>query len=247
MPKGFSLDFGLRFRTELHNYEYVFRIIANDTVCFDLVSNYSDGRKSLSFIEGNRIFAPFSSQTLNRYKKNSWTKVHFKVDPQAKEMTIAFDNETIKIPYHYKKLSRYRFQFGYCSHPDFISYDVPPIAIKNIRIENSEGEVEAYWPLREHQVAEVYDSTSYKPALVYNPIWEIDKHTQWKKEKSFSSGHYTQIAFNEKDNLLYFADQKQVLIYHLSDNSIDTISIQSGNPYYVSSNQLIYYPSTNEL
>lgn len=247
LPEGFSLDFGLRFRTELHNYGYIFRIIANDTVCFDLVSNYSDGRKSLSFIEGNRIFTPFSRQILEQYEKNSWVTVHFGINPKTKEITISFNGEEIKIPYHYKKLSRYRFQFGYCSHPDFLSYDVPPMAIKNIRIEDQEGKIEAYWPLREHQIAEVYDSVSCRSAIVHNPIWEIDKHTQWEKERSFVSGHYTQIAFNEKDNILYFADQKQILVYHLTDNRIDTILVQSGNPYYVSSNQLIYQPSTNEL
>lgn len=247
LPNGFSLDFGLRFRTELHNYGYIFRIIANDTVCFDLVSNYSDGRKSLSFIEGNRIFAPFTNQVLEQYKKNSWAKIHFSINPKAGEIIIAFNDEKIKIPCHYKKLSRYRFQFGYCSHPNFISYDVPPMAIRDIRIKNPEDETSAYWPLREHQIAEVYDSVSYRPAEVHNPIWEIDKHTQWKKERSFISGHYTQIAFNEKDNLLYFADQKHVFVYHLENNHIDTLTSQSGNPYYVSSNQLIYHPSTNEL
>lgn len=247
LSNGFSLDFGLRFRSELHNYGYIFRIIANDTICFDLVSNYSDGRKSLSFIEGNRIFAPFSNQTLEQYEKNNWTEVHFSIDQKAGEITIAFNNEKIKIPCHYKKLSRYRFQFGYCSHPNFISYDVPPMAIRDIRIKNYENETVAYWPLREHQIAEVYDSVSYRPAEVHNPIWEIDKHTQWKKERSFISGHYTQVAFNKKDNLLYFADQKRVLIYHLTNNVIDTINVRSGNPYYVSSNQLIYYPSTGEL
>lgn len=102
LPEGFSLDFGLRFRTELHNYGYIFRIIANDTVCFDLVSNYSDGRKSLSFIEGNRIFAPFSNQILEQYEKNSWVTVHFGIDPKTKEITISFNGEEIKIPYHYK-------------------------------------------------------------------------------------------------------------------------------------------------
>ena len=141
LPEGFSLDFGLRFRTELHNYGYIFRIIANDTVCFDLVSNYSDGRKSLSFIEGNRIFAPFSSQILEQYEKNSWVTVHFGINPKTKEITISFNGKEIKIPYHYKKLSRYRFQFGYCSHPDFLSYDVPPMAIRNIRIEDQEGKI----------------------------------------------------------------------------------------------------------
>lgn len=247
LPNGFSLNFDLQFRTELHNYGYIFRIIANDTVCFDLVSNYTDGRKSLSFIEGNHLFVPFSTKVLEAYDKNEWAHIFFSLDQKKNEIVIAFNDESIQLPCPYKDLSKYRFQFGYCNHPKFGAYDVPPMSIKNIRIDNSSGTPVAYWALREHQKAEVYDSISSRPALVFNPIWEIEKHTKWMKRKSLICGHYTQTAYNEKENLIYFADQNHVYVYSPADDRTDTITPLGGNPFYVSSNQLIYYPPTGEL
>lgn len=246
-PKGFTLDFELRFRTELHNYGYVFRIIANDTVSFDLVSNYTDGRKSLNFIEGNRAFAPFSSKALEEYPKGSWAKVRLKVAPEDRAITIAFNGETLTMPYPYEGLSRYGFWFGYCDHPDFTSYDVPPMAVRNVRLTDENGKTQAYWPLREHALTEAYDSVARCPAKACNPVWEIDKHARWEKRAGFTAGHYAQAAFNEQDGTLYFADQRQVLALRPGCSRLDTLSATGGNPYYSSSNQMIYYPPSGEL
>ena len=246
-PEGFTLDFELRFRTELHNYGYIFRIIANDTVSFDLVSNYTDGRKSLNFIEGNRTFAPFSNEVLEGYPKHSWAKVRLKIHPETQEITVSFNDETLKLPYPYKKLLHYSFWFGYCDHPDFTSYDVPPIAIRNIRLTDGDNKLQAYWPLKEHAMTDVYDSVARCPAKACNPVWEIDKHARWEKEMSFTAGHYVQAAFNEQDGTLYFADQCQVLAIRPNGHRAETLHVLGGNPYYSSSNQMIYNPMTEEL
>ncbi|MDE6326725.1 MAG: hypothetical protein K2M02_11180, partial [Duncaniella sp.] len=80
MPSGFSIDFDIKFNPELHNYGYIFRIIANDSICFDLVSNFTDGRRALSFIEGSDLFVPFDSEILDRHDINDRAEVNLTVD-----------------------------------------------------------------------------------------------------------------------------------------------------------------------
>jgi endo-1,4-beta-D-glucanase Y len=43
--KGFTLDFDIKFRSEEHNYGYVFRIIIDDERSFDLIANITRERK----------------------------------------------------------------------------------------------------------------------------------------------------------------------------------------------------------
>ena len=54
--KGFTLDFDIKFRSEEHNYGYVFRIIVDNEKSFDLIANITPGKKTLNLIEGDNIY-----------------------------------------------------------------------------------------------------------------------------------------------------------------------------------------------
>jgi len=245
LTNGFTLEFDIRLRKEEHNYGYVFRIIANDSVSFDLISNFREKNKMLSFIEGSKLFIPFDSVDVCR--ENEWYRFSLKVDLQSQQITASFNNEEKKIPCAYDNLSTFRFQFGYCNYNRFVSYDVTPMTLRNIRLYNSKGGLVNDWPLKGHNKSEVYDLISYNIAQAYNPIWEIDRHIGWVKEKSFTSSVYTQVAYNEIENVIYFAETDKLLTYHPEENKFDTIPNRSGCPYFVSANQLRYNPNKHEL
>lgn len=245
LKKGFTLDFDIRFIEQEHNYGYIFRIIADDATCFDLVSNFKIFNKlNLSFIEGNQLYLPFDSL---KYKPGEWAHIKFSIDPGTQVISISFNDTEMKTHYTNNNLSSFRFQFGYCDHPDFTSYDVPPMDIKNIRIHNETNELVANWPLRGHDGNRVYDSINAIPAIAYNPTWEIDRYVTWKKETSFKAPIYTQVAYNQTKNHIYFANGEYLLEYNPATNHIDSLKIKSGSPYHISSNQLIYNDLLDEL
>ncbi len=245
LPNGFSLQFDVRFLSEEHNYGYICRIIGNDSICFDLISNYRKENKVLSFLEGNRIFLPFKS--INNVSDKDWNKMNIHLDLKSQKTTISFNDETIETSCNYIDMTKFRFQFGFCNYEKFISYDVPPVTIRNIRLIDSKNNLVAYWPLEKHNINEVYDSISHRIAKVYNPIWEIDKHTEWIKERHLRTSLYTQVAYNENDNLIYFANNEYLFIYNPSENNLDSVKPVSGYPFHVSSNQLMYNKYTKQL
>ena len=69
--KGFTLDFDIKFRTEKHNYGYVFRIIIDDERSFDLISNITPEKKTLNLIGSDNIYLAFNEELLNRH---TWNK-----------------------------------------------------------------------------------------------------------------------------------------------------------------------------
>lgn len=65
--KGFTLDFDIKFRSEEHNYGYVFRIIVDNEKSFDLIANITPGKKTLNLIEGDNIYLAFDEELLKQY------------------------------------------------------------------------------------------------------------------------------------------------------------------------------------
>lgn len=247
MPDGFVLDFDVRFTPELHNYGYIFRIIANDSVSFDLVSNFTPDRRSLSFIGSSDIFAPFDAEALARHDINDWAHVRFGIDVAKSEISISFNDETMTLPCRNCGATDYRFQFGQCSHPEFESYDVPPMSIKNIRIATPAGKELAFWPLQKHAATEAYDAAGGLVASAHNPEWMADGHTRWKKACSIAAGHHAQLAYDSARGCIYLADRSNVFRISPARNTVDTIHVAAGNPYYISSNQLIYNTELDQL
>ncbi len=244
---GFELSFDVKLRYEKHNYGYVFRIIGNDSVCFDLISNFGDERRSLMLVCGNVTFTSFDESDLSFYNFEEWVPVVMKLDPDKEEISLSFQGKTIIASYHCSDLNSFQFYFGYCDALNFKSTEVPPMSIKNISIRNEKKRLVAFWELKKHGLNVSYDLIRYLPAKAYNPVWEIDQYISWKKEKEFSAPIHTQIAVNDSNGCIYFTNQDFTLKYTSDTNVLDTIRASKGNPYKERANQLIYNPYYKEL
>ncbi|MDL2221787.1 hypothetical protein LJC35_04465 [Parabacteroides sp. OttesenSCG-928-N08] len=246
LPNGFTLDFDVKFREERHNYGYIFRIVVDETTSFDLVSNFSSKSRKLNFVEGSHIYYSFDEEALTNYVTGSWAHVRFMVTPT--EITLRFNEYEVHLPCDYPTLKHCRFFFGLVDAKNFDTAEVPPMTIRDVRIADSNAELVAYWSLSEHQQELVYDSLSNRQARVLNPIWEIDNHTIWKKEVSYSGlPVYTQSAYHHVDNSFYFANRSFILRYDTENHQTDTLLPLKGNPYIEQYNQLISHPYLNQL
>ncbi|MDR1683318.1 MAG: hypothetical protein LBS25_08040, partial [Candidatus Symbiothrix sp.] len=244
---GFELSFDIQLRKELHNYGYIFRIIGNDSVAFDLLSNFNGGKRSLVLTYRNNSSIPFESADLSAYRYGEWVPVVFRLDSRKKEITVSFMGKEIKSAYHSSALKSFRIFFGYCDFQRFKSTEVPPMTIKNIRLLDHQKRQIASWELKKHGFNISYDDLHDLPAIACNPVWEVDRHIIWKKEKAFSAPAHTQVAGNHEEGVVYFANQQFILKYDLEKNKMDTIFPAGGNPYKERANQMIYHPFYNEL
>ena len=232
--KGFTLDFDIKFRSEEHNYGYVFRIIVDNEKSFDLIANITPGKKTLNLIEGDNIYLAFDEELLKQYT-------------YPDSLRLVFDNQMLQDRYKPINIKNVKFYFGYSDHNKFHSSDVPPMSIRNIKITDGKNKTIAYWPLKEHQPYSCSDSLHHIPATVTNPTWEINKHTKWVKEKTLELPIYPQICHAPSKGNIYFANSSSVLVYSTTDDTLDTIFSAHGAPYTEINNQLIYHPYYNEL
>jgi len=241
--KGFTLDFDIKFRSEEHNYGYVFRIIVEKS--FDLIANITPGKKTLNLIEGDNIYLAFDEELLKQYTWNKWVHIRCSIYPDS--LRLVFDNQMLQDRYKPINIKNVKFYFGYSDHNKFHSSDVPPMSIRNIKITDGKNKTIAYWPLKEHQPYSCSDSLHHIPATVTNPTWEINKHTKWVKEKTLELPIYPQICHAPSKGNIYFANSSSVLVYSTTDDTLDTIFSAHGAPYTEINNQLIYHPYYNEL
>ena len=235
--KGFTLDFDIKFRSEEHNYGYVFRIIVDNEKSFDLIANITPGKKTLNLIEGDNIYLAFDEELLKQYTWNKWVHIRCSIYPDS--LRLVFDNQMLQDRYKPINIKNVKFYFGYSDHNKFHSSDVPPMSIRNIKITDG--------PLKEHQPYSCSDSLHHIPATVTNPTWEINKHTKWVKEKTLELPIYTQICHAPSKGNIYFANSSSVLVYSTTDDTLDTVYSAHGAPYTEINNQLIYHPYYNEL
>jgi hypothetical protein len=57
---------------------------------------------------------------------------------------------------------------------------VPPIAIRDLRLYNNEGELIHYWKMQQHNRDEVFDLIGGKRAVVENGVWYIDDFKMYR-------------------------------------------------------------------
>ena len=243
--QGLSLDFDINLRQELHNYGYIFRIIINEAKSFDLIINFSDKRRSLNLIEGNKICLSFTEKQLATYKHGEWAHVECTVRPDS--VAISFNGESLQSNIMPISIDEVQIYFGYSNHSKFHSNDVPPMCIRNVRISDSLAHAIAYWPLKKHTGTQSLDSLHRTPATTINPIWEINQHTKWKKIQGFTLPAHTQICHAPSHHSIYMANAQHVLRYDTKEKHIDTLHVAYGSPFIEKNNQLIYHESYKEL
>lgn len=245
LKDGFTLDFDIKLREEVYNYGYVFRIISNDNRCFNLIINFSHKSRTLNLVEGEKTYISFPEDSLSGYVWNKWTHISFCLKKDSLE--LAFGNKKMRSSCNYPDLDEFIFNFGQSDINRFKSWDVPPMSVRDIKIFNIKDKLIASWTLKEHGPDIAYDTVEGKTAIVKNPTWIADQHVKWLEEMKSVLPEYTQVAYDEREDIIYFANTSYILKYNTNTNRTDTLFPVRGNPYVEKNNQLIYNPYYKEL
>ena len=243
--KGFSMEFDVKLRRENQSFGYIFRIICNDTVNVDLLTDIS----TFSLVIKNRTVIQYRNWEIGDNIENTWIKVLFVFDPVAGSVSLSLNGREKKADYSLIDLQRFNVYFGKNMHGFFSTTDIAPMIVKDIRIFDEKNKLARHWELAKHSSNGVYDECVSDMASALNPVWEIDNHLRWSKRKNLN---FTQriygIAFCRNEGRLYFAGDSIIYVYNTNTHEVDVIEVLAGAPFnFDISNQIIYDPNREVL
>lgn len=246
---GFSLEFDANFRRGDGYYGYIFRIIGDNNTNIDLVSNLASTTSNFWLVYKDQNLFSYRWSDLSGVGYDQWMKVRVDIDVKNTKLQVSFNGvkQEMTIP-EIATLKKFELVFGACKNGAFLSTDVCPMSLKNIRIYDHKNQLFRDWKLSKHDTDKVYDEISNAEAMVNNPVWIIDKHVKWQKQKSFQLTNLFGITSDEDSGRIFFVDDKAVYILHTESWKMDTIAFSGGFPYQdLLGKQIIYNKFTDEL
>ena len=248
---GFSLSFDVHLRNEEHNYGYIVRIILNDTLNIDLLSNKGWTHSQLFLMRGNQSLIDISQlDSILRFNSSDWFQVELRLNYKKQFITCILNEKEWSIPIELPQLNNVHITFGLHTGQSFPSTDVAPMNLRNVRVLDWQGELLKKWTLLQHGDNEVYDEVKSSRAIVRNGIWEIDHHIRWRKKTSFIiPGSSLQFAPYQRptDGGLFIALKDTIYQYSIEQERLDTIIVNTGHPYFTAASSLVYDSVHDEL
>lgn len=251
LNKGFILEFEANFRQKDAYYGNVFKVLGNKSFNIDLVSNFEEDLNSknpnFTLVVNNTIVCTFRWKEVPQGGIEKWMKFKLEIDRKNSSISLSIngDKKSKKVK-EIADLKSYDIVFGKSNMKNFVTSDVSPMSLKHIKIFQG-NKLIRNWSLGKHlKNNSVYDEISNDIAQTKNPIWLLDQHLYWKKNKSLQFKNLLGTAQDEKRGLVFFIDQKAVYVYSLKNQVLDTINY-TNSPYYCLGNNFIYNPKTAEI
>ena len=248
---GFSLGFDVHLRNEEHNYGYIVRVILNDTLNIDLLSNKGWSHSQLFLMKGNQSLVDISHlDSIPEFNSSDWFQVELKLNYKKQLIVCILNEKEWSIPVKLPQLNNVRIVFGLHTGQSFPSTDVAPMSLRNVMILDLKGELLKKWTLLQHGDNEVYDEVKSSRATVRNGIWEIDHHIRWRKKASFIiPGTSLQFAPYQRptDGGLFIALKDTIYQYSIERERLDTVIVNTGHPYFTAASSLVYDSVHDEL
>ena len=246
---GFTMEFDLKLRREKQSFGYVFRIICNETLNMDFMIDIPSVTANFLCVVQNRTVIQFKKEELGNTIENTWINVVFVFDPDSNRIILSLNGIKKEAPCPAERMNRFSVCFGGNMYRNFLTTDVSPMTVKDIRFFNEKQQLVRHWELAKHATDGVYDECISDRATAQNPIWEIDSHVKWKKIETFvHSGQNHHIAFNRNDGLFYFINDREIIIYDIKRDKMDTLEVLAGYPFNCRlSNLLVYDPNRHVL
>ena len=239
LKRGFSMSFDLKlFEADL-TYGYVFRIILDEKSSLDLVTNLNTGKLNYVLSKSGDILKNCEFQLAKDSIAARWMEIRIDV---GKEGIRCIVDSTVKfIAHSVEGMQNVKLSFGKNRYPNFYTTDVPPMAIRNLKLCNSKGELIHHWEMKCHNKNEIFDLVSGKRAVVENGVWSIDEHVEWKHCMSIPfEEKNVQIACDKEDGIIFIASDKYVHEYDIKTGQVEKIEVKKGRPYKAGGSHLIY-------
>lgn len=247
-PNGFMIEFEIQLRKQDQNFGYVFRIIGNDSVNIDLVSDISSSEYLFSLVSGMKSLTYVKQSEIKNFDSGSWMKVVFTFNPKNKQIVFKINDLIKTVAFSSSRMKSINLFFGGNNHSSFATTDIPPMLIRDLKIYDSDKKLVRYWKLEKHTLNGVYDECSNEKAICVNPVWQIDNHVKWQQKAHITLPYpHPQITFDEHTERLFIVKGNRITIYNSTSDKIDSLKANKGVAYYSSANQLVFNEKNNEL
>ncbi|MCW3120167.1 MAG: galactose oxidase, partial [Chitinophagaceae bacterium] len=161
-------------------------------------------------------------------------------------ISCSWNNKTWKSKKLNLKSNCFKLLFGAINEHNFISRDVPPMKLKNIRVD-TDGKEQHFWPLDESAGENAEDNVGHMQAKITNAVWVKPQHANWENMASIIIKGRPSLAFDPNEENLYIVSNDS--LYNLSGkNSKLTVSPFSASGInLLAGNQSIFNPGNNTL
>lgn len=188
-------------------------------------------------------------QFKDKFEFDKWTNVSVTISNTNHAITFKYDNHIQTFSNTKSDWNNLRICFGVSNIHDFTTEEVPPMNLKDIKLLRG-SKLFRHWSLKKHVENFCYDEVKGVAAIAHNPIWLIDKYTEWNKKLSlnFAYSNYTQYAYDNMNNIVYIVpNEREIIAYNPENNETQKISVLGGLVASKSTNQLVFDSQRNQL
>lgn len=242
----FVLEFDILSRFEEYAYGYVFRIIADDAICLDMLSNIGWNRVELVLSHDHVLLERKSIAETGRFYSGEYSHVRVKVN-RDRTIICNIDGNDFEMKQRFPECRRVKIFFGATRHPLFESNDVPPFSLKDVIFRDSDSKL-YHWKLGAHIGNAVLDEQRQAKAEAVNAEWLIDARYKWKRlfSRDVNSRH-PQLAFDPEGDRVMLALPDSVVFYDMASGKVSSMAAAGGHPISECGTQMYYDPHENEL
>ena len=256
---GFSLSFDILIKEKSYQksietklfepiFGYILRMEGNNHQNIDLVLKPESETPATVAASPTIILTCSEAESLVNYKfsehgntYNEWIHIAMRVETDKNQLDVSIGKEkytfTINTLHEFKNV---RIAFGKNDYLKSFIRDIPPMIIKDITIGDTKQKPLYHWRLSKHTATGVYDELKNHYAVCSNPLWILDKYTNWEKQLSIDIRKNPQICYNEKENCVAFADDINFLTYNATSKTLQKDLLTYGKPCGYLVNQLVY-------
>jgi hypothetical protein len=242
-----TLSFEMYIRKELE-FGYIIHVISNtgEKIALNFSVDNNNNRYPSLILNGG--FYPISNKT----ETEKWLTVKLKFSEHKDSLHLTYGDIKKSYPLNFGSWKNVKVAFGVCrfhGFETFETFETAAVNIKDVKIYSRENLIR-HWMLKGHNDSICYDLVNNVPAIVINPEWLIDSHTNWEKvyRKEFKNNNNPQYAYDSAQGILYIVpDEKTIIAYNSLRGSDSIIHVKSGYPASISTNGLTYDNLHNEL
>lgn len=245
--RSFELEFDISLLQGTTNYfGYIARFVNENNQNIDFIyDSKMEETNRFKVIIGDS-FPSISFNIPTAVLFSGWSTIKFKFDFDKKLLQVSSGKFSGSTYLAINKQACFKILFGANEYLGFKTNDVPPMKIRNIRI-HEKGAQKYFWPLDEHQGNIAHEQIKGKSALAANPLWIKKLHHDWQLIKSGKIKGEISVAFDAKNETLFFVGPDSLLTYKVKENKLRGILYTSGRQILMEGNQSVFSPEANKL
>lgn len=218
---NFTLSFAMTMRShEAAVFGYVVRIIDSENENVDLIYNYRTSYSTFDLVYGEEVTS-ISARSDFEQLSREWIPIELRYNYREQSLLLVLPDTTLAA-YPVKFSQKVKILFGASDFENFKTTDVPPMNIRDITLRH-EGQLIHEWKLNESAGNIAFDSKGKVNALAMNPVWLKPKFQFWAKNADILLEGNGEVAFNQKDEVVYIIGDELLMVYSVKENRLDTV------------------------